>query len=291
MSGNPAKKEKQQGGPGKKGQQKGGQPQESKSGKGGGKNQSQQASKGKQAEGSEDVKREQKLQAIILADSFSKTFRPVTLECPKVLLPLVNVPMLDYTIEFLSQNGVEEVFVFCVWHADKVEQYLKQSKWNDLLSIQCISSPGCCSAGDALREMDKLSIIRSDPFVLISGDVISNLNLKKAIAYHKKKRSEDPNNIMTLVLKKVQKVAGVKPILDDLVVGINKHSSQLVFFDDSVHKQGIQIPLELMRYAADLTFSTEYLDCNVDICSPELILQFSDNFDYQVIRLSTDVIL
>lgn len=65
--------------------------------------------KSKQSKANEDVKREQKLQAIILADSFSKTFRPITEENPKVLLPLVNVPMLDYTIEFLSQNGVEEV--------------------------------------------------------------------------------------------------------------------------------------------------------------------------------------
>jgi len=54
-------------------------------------------------------KTERKLQAILLADSFTKTFRPITWERPKVLLPLVNAPMLDYTIEFLSQNGVEEV--------------------------------------------------------------------------------------------------------------------------------------------------------------------------------------
>jgi translation initiation factor eIF-2B subunit epsilon len=59
--------------------------------------------------GNEDAKREQKLQAILLADSFTKTFRPVSWEKPKVLLPLVNVPMLEYTIEFLAQNGVEEV--------------------------------------------------------------------------------------------------------------------------------------------------------------------------------------
>jgi translation initiation factor eIF-2B subunit epsilon len=66
---------------------------------------------GKKAEGGggEDAKRDQKLQAILLADSFSKSFRPVTWETPKVLLPLVNVPMLEYTIEFLAQNGVEEV--------------------------------------------------------------------------------------------------------------------------------------------------------------------------------------
>jgi translation initiation factor eIF-2B subunit epsilon len=57
----------------------------------------------------EDVKRDQKLQAVLLADSFTTTFRPLTREKPKVLLPLVNVPMLMYTIEFLAQNGVEEV--------------------------------------------------------------------------------------------------------------------------------------------------------------------------------------
>ncbi len=59
----------------------------------------------------EDVKREQKLQAILLADSFQRTFRPITWESPKVLLPLVNVPMLEYTVEFLAQNGVEEVCI------------------------------------------------------------------------------------------------------------------------------------------------------------------------------------
>jgi LAS superfamily LD-carboxypeptidase LdcB len=59
----------------------------------------------------EDVRRDQKLQAILLADSFTTTFRPITLESPKVLLPLVNVPMIDYTMEFLTQNGIEEVSI------------------------------------------------------------------------------------------------------------------------------------------------------------------------------------
>lgn len=65
----------------------------------------------------DEIKREQKLQAILLADSFSKSFRPVTLESPKVLLPLMNVPMLEYTIEFLAQNGVEEVEFYAIcWY-------------------------------------------------------------------------------------------------------------------------------------------------------------------------------
>jgi translation initiation factor eIF-2B subunit epsilon len=36
-------------------------------------------------------------------------FRPITVEQPKALLPLVNVPMITYTLEWLVASGVEEV--------------------------------------------------------------------------------------------------------------------------------------------------------------------------------------
>jgi translation initiation factor eIF-2B subunit epsilon len=54
-------------------------------------------------------KTEQPLQAVLLADSFTNTFRPISLEKPKVLMPLCNIPLFDYTIEFLASAGVEEV--------------------------------------------------------------------------------------------------------------------------------------------------------------------------------------
>jgi translation initiation factor eIF-2B subunit epsilon len=49
------------------------------------------------------------LQAVLLADSFTQRFRPITIERPKVLLPLVNVPMIEYTLEWLAMNKVQEV--------------------------------------------------------------------------------------------------------------------------------------------------------------------------------------
>ena len=36
-------------------------------------------------------------------------FKPITVERAKVLLPVVNVPMIDYTLEWLVAGGVEEV--------------------------------------------------------------------------------------------------------------------------------------------------------------------------------------
>lgn len=109
-----------------------------------------------------------------------------------------------------------------------------------------------------------------------------NNSLKKAIAFHKQKRKEDNNNVMTVVLKNVQKTAGAKPILDDLVVAMDRSSSQILIFEDSNKKKNVRIPLELMADRTALSFHTNLLDCNVDICSPELMVQFSDNFDYQV---------
>jgi translation initiation factor eIF-2B subunit epsilon len=257
-----------------KGNQKEGNKKKEKSGSGGG-----------GGGGADDeLKREQKLQAILLADSFQKSFRPITWEQPKVLLPLVNVPMLEYTVEFLAQNGVEEIFIFCVWHAEMLQSYINNSKWPSNIAVKCISSSACLSAGDALRELDALGVIRSDPFILISGDVICNMDLKKAIAYHKEKRKKDSNAIMTVVLKEVQKTAGVKPVLDDLVIGLNRTTSQLILFEDSASKKSFDIPLEIMMDHPGVTFLPDMLDCHVDICSPELMLQFSDNFDYQDIR-------
>lgn len=46
---------------------------------------------------------------LLASSSASQRFRPITVERPKVLLPLMNVPMIEYTLEWLSLNKVEEV--------------------------------------------------------------------------------------------------------------------------------------------------------------------------------------
>ena len=172
--------------------------------------------------------------------------------------------------------------MFCVWHAEALQTYINNSKWPSTISVRCITSSACLSAGDALRELDSMGVIRSDPFILISGDVISNMDLKKAMAFHKEKRKEDNNCIMTVVMKEIQKTDGLKPITDDLVVAFDRVTSQILLFEDNYRKSTVNIPLEIMAEHPGLTFRSDLLDCHVDICSPELMLQFSDNFDYQV---------
>ena len=43
-------------------------------------------------------------------------------------MPLVNVPMIEYTLEFLAASGVQEIFVFCCAHAEQVISYVRDSQ-------------------------------------------------------------------------------------------------------------------------------------------------------------------
>ena len=47
-----------------------------------------------------------------------------------------------------------------------------------------IVSEDCISVGDALRDIDAKGLIKSD-FVLVNGDLISNMKLKKVIENHR----------------------------------------------------------------------------------------------------------
>ena len=112
------------------------------------------------------------MQAVVLADSFASNFRPVTFQQPKVLMPLVNVPMLEYTCEFLAAGGMHEIFIFCCSHKEEVKRYIHESELERRLGTVrlhvLIASGPCFSAGDAIREIAAMDVITSD-FVLVPG--------------------------------------------------------------------------------------------------------------------------
>ena len=78
-----------------------------------------------------------------------------------------------------------------------------ESRWSKstLPSVKLIVSQELRSMGDALRDLDSKQLISSD-FILISGDVVSNIDLSDILEKHNKRKVADKNSIMTVVLKK-----------------------------------------------------------------------------------------
>eukprot|EP00590_Aulacoseira_subarctica_P000096 CAMPEP_0172438288 /NCGR_PEP_ID=MMETSP1064-20121228/72719_1 /TAXON_ID=202472 /ORGANISM="Aulacoseira subarctica , Strain CCAP 1002/5" /LENGTH=752 /DNA_ID=CAMNT_0013186835 /DNA_START=95 /DNA_END=2353 /DNA_ORIENTATION=+ len=196
--------------------------------------------------------------------------------------------MLDYSIEFLAGAGVEEIFVFCVHGADEVERYVFQSSWSNVLQVHCVKDATCATPGDALRELDKRGLVRSDPFVLMSGDVITNVDLRLALDAHAKRRKADSSAIMTMLLKPVGppssggSSACVRPASEDLVVGLHPQTHRILMYDDRPHVATLKIPCDFFQACnSTIEIRNDLMPIGVDICSPEVLSRFSDEFDYR----------
>lgn len=276
-------------------------------------------------------------------------FRPLTAERPKVLIPLVNTPLLDYTLEWLSSNSVEEIFVVCCAHAEQIEDHLKATGWlsSGRIIVHTVVSTNCLSMGDALRLLDHKDIIKTD-FVLVTGDVISNMRLKEALDAHTKRRSSDKSSIMTMIMRSNVSLPDRMRIGDDVSCTIiDPKTSRLLKYDEVNHpplsivnqrktsekevasrieengetrdeslvdqdpasdvssdesedletvaellrnskfmhakrKLGVDFSIFDERDAAQVRF--DLMDVGIYICAPEVLMLFSDNFDYQNIR-------
>jgi len=223
------------------------------------------------------------VQAVVIADSFNYRFLPITSEKPRALLPLVNRPLLDYTIDFLAASGVHQIFVYCSSHAGMVKSHLEKSKLNkpnSPVQLTIMTSENCYSLGDAMRDIDSQSLISSD-FILVSGDLVSNMKLQQAIVEHKERRKKDKMSVMTVVYKKASPDHRTRSKEDDILVAFNSSDHRLLHCEKIKKKKKMTIPLSLFEGKKQVDLHYDLLDCHVSICSPLIPQLFSDNFDYQ----------
>ncbi|KAL1924486.1 uncharacterized protein VTP21DRAFT_4140 [Calcarisporiella thermophila] len=244
------------------------------------------------APNSNKLESEPVLQAIVLADSFNERFRPITIDKPRCLLPLCNVPLIEYTLESLVISGVEEIFVFCCAHSDQIKEYIKNSKYSkphSPVTIKTIVSQELYSVGDALRDLDAKGLITND-FILVSGDVVSNIRLDKALEVHRARRAQDKNAIMTMVLKKGSARHRTRALDEAATFVIDSKTHECVYYESlKAYPQKKRVTMELRELNIfenhpEIEFRNDLIDCQIDICSVEVLALFTENFDYQKMR-------
>nr|XP_045005934.1 translation initiation factor eIF-2B subunit epsilon isoform X2 [Jaculus jaculus] len=225
------------------------------------------------------------LQAVLVADSFNRRFFPISKDQPRVLLPLANVALIDYTLEFLTATGVQETFVFCCWKAAEIKEHLLKSKWchpTSLNVIRIITSELYRSLGDVLRDVDAKALVRSD-FLLVYGDVISNINITRALEEHRLRRKLDKNvSVMTMIFKESSPSHPTRCHEDNVVVAVESATNRILHFQKTQGRSRFSFPLSLFQGSGDgVEIRYDLLDCHISICSPQVAQLFTDNFDYQ----------
>ena len=93
--------------------------------------------------------------ALVLAAGLGMRLRPLTFSCPKPLMPLWDVPLLEHLLRLLESWGVEEAAVNLHWQPEKIKAYLAAR--GGRIKVRFSFEPDILGTGGALRPMRAVS--------------------------------------------------------------------------------------------------------------------------------------
>ena len=115
------------------------------------------------------------MKAIILAGGRGKRLKPVTDYVPKPLVPIKNIPIIEWQIRYLKKYGITEVIICTGYKADMIESYLSMKKLGMTIKFSIEKTP--LGTGGAIKKAGKW--INDKSFFVINGDTITNIDLDK----------------------------------------------------------------------------------------------------------------
>ena len=117
------------------------------------------------------------MKAIILAGGRGKRLRPITDYVPKPLIPIKNIPIIEWQIKYLKKFGISEIIVCSGYKTKMIENYLNNKKLGIKITFSVEDKP--LGTGGAIKKAGKK--IKDKSFLVINGDIITNIDLKKLI--------------------------------------------------------------------------------------------------------------
>lgn len=115
------------------------------------------------------------MKAIILAGGRGKRLKPVTDYVPKPLVPISNIPIIEWQIKYLKKFDVKEVIICTGYKSDMIESYLNMKELGIKIKFSIEKSP--LGTGGAIKKAGKM--INEKSFFVINGDTITNIDLHK----------------------------------------------------------------------------------------------------------------
>jgi len=138
------------------------------------------------------------LKALILAGGFNTRLRPLSCTRPKILFPVLNKPLLQWTYERLAKNHVNDI-VLAVFH--QTEVYIKQHRVpRQNLHVSYSHDPlrKPLGTGGSIKKAEK-TLGNDSPFLVLNGDVFADVNYAQVLRQH-----EENHFTATIARHKVQ---------------------------------------------------------------------------------------
>jgi mannose-1-phosphate guanylyltransferase / phosphomannomutase len=135
------------------------------------------------------------VKAVVMAGGEGTRLRPMTANQPKPLLPVVNKPIMEHVLLLLKRHGFTETVVTVQFLASLVRNYFGDGEDVGMSLQYATEEMPLGTAGSVKNAEDEL---RADPFLVISGDALTDIDLSALVQYHK-----DNSALVTVALTRV----------------------------------------------------------------------------------------
>ncbi len=141
------------------------------------------------------------MRAMVLAAGLGTRLRPLTYEITKPMVPVLDRPVMEHILDLLERHGFDEVIANLHYFPDSISEH-----FGDRLSYHYEEELlGTAGGVRACREF-----FGSEPFLVISGDALTDIDLTALVARHR-----DAGGIATLSVKKVSDTREYGVVLHD----------------------------------------------------------------------------
>lgn len=130
-----------------------------------------------------------------MAGGFGTRLRPLTMTIPKPMVPILNIPMMEHIVNLLKKHGFDDIISVLYYQPDVITNYFKDGKEFGVKMKYVLATADYGTAGAVRNAFEHLNNSR---FIVISGDVLTDFDLGKALQFH-----IDQKSIATILLFKV----------------------------------------------------------------------------------------
>jgi mannose-1-phosphate guanylyltransferase / phosphomannomutase len=110
--------------------------------------------------------------------------RPMTASQPKPMLPVANRPIMEHVLRLLKRHGFDETIVTVQFLAALVRNYFGDGEEFGMSLQYATEEMPLGTAGSVRNAEDAL---RDEPFLVISGDALTDMDLTALVNFHQEK--------------------------------------------------------------------------------------------------------
>ncbi|MBI4092822.1 MAG: nucleotidyltransferase family protein [Candidatus Kerfeldbacteria bacterium] len=119
--------------------------------------------------------------AFVLAGGSGVKMRPFTYELPKAMIPVKGRPILEHTIERLRESDIKDIVILTGHLGEKIIEHFGDGHRFGV-KIRYLEEKTVAGTAAPLRLASPM--LKSQPFLLIYGDVLIDLDFNDLIEFH-----------------------------------------------------------------------------------------------------------